>query len=858
MNNTELLSQLRKFVLMKSGLRTMDPAHCKTISEYVFKETKNYVSETTVKRFFGFAQTVHKFSLFTLNSLAQYVGYADWEGFCKDKEDESADVSNIWQDLKLKCQSISDVSLIAKKNNSGVPFEATANRSFLYADFEYFLKNNYQFTTISAHPGHGKSILLAHLIEHFFYRETAPYKKDIVLLINAASVGVIIQNGLSLKDWFQKEFKFGSVTELITYFKKNPNQREGRFILVIDGIDQYLDRVKYFNIFVDFLKSIQESGFIKIVLGLRTNSWVNLQPSISGSAFLTKAWYKGLFYEPETLTNVPALNQDEILQTLSKIEGITIHSHDLHQGLLKQFRTPFWLQVYYQIKKENNSLQLNSYLLCYELISYFLENKIFLSKKSTEKSFILKEISNEISEGGRGLRVAKENILNYINCYPEAYEELIYGGILIEEKRLSTSIPTEVIRFLSNDIYTYFLFVQLNEKFNYKASFEYFQGILNVFANQPMLREHMLNWSIRFCVNRNNIEPLKSIFRLPFSNVEKNYAFDFICNVATYELDKANSNFNSQTIDHHFTDVMVAGKIISKKYKETIKKIAENIFSEDIHIMLQVIDCTISITDSDKAGLIESMQLLKRNYKRLNDLFPINPYDLILFFYNILSNKPNESKTLNEKIIKLCRSLDHSKPMKNGDLTSQEMLVYRLILIILFAQKDYAECHRFAMAIVKKYPNIFYLRSSVFPSFLLLTLGQNYLKLRYYKKAQRIVQFLEKIIDGEFTYHTPYIKTSFFLLKANFYNFTGNHLAALKEAKEGIMIARSNQLRILEISLRLVYIEALRQSGMEENVAQAIKDLLNFLNNHKLTMPDFVNLNDDNFDHTFNILKSYK
>ena len=142
MNTNELLSQLRKFVLIKSGLRNIDPAHCKTISELIFKETKNYVSETTVKRFFGFAQTLHKFSLFTLNSLSQYIGFVDWESFCKDKENETTDVNDIWQDLKLKCQAITEVSLIAKKNSSGVPFDATANRSFLYADFNYFLKNN--------------------------------------------------------------------------------------------------------------------------------------------------------------------------------------------------------------------------------------------------------------------------------------------------------------------------------------------------------------------------------------------------------------------------------------------------------------------------------------------------------------------------------------------------------------------------------------------------------------------------------------------------------------------------------------------------------------------------------------------
>ncbi|RZK89244.1 MAG: hypothetical protein EOO98_10910, partial [Pedobacter sp.] len=125
MNTNELLSQLRKFVLIKSGLRNIDPAHCKTISELIFKETKNYVSETTVKRFFGFAQTLHKFSLFTLNSLSQYVGFSDWESFCKEKENETTDVDDVWQNLKIRTQAITETSLISKKNSSGIPFLAT-------------------------------------------------------------------------------------------------------------------------------------------------------------------------------------------------------------------------------------------------------------------------------------------------------------------------------------------------------------------------------------------------------------------------------------------------------------------------------------------------------------------------------------------------------------------------------------------------------------------------------------------------------------------------------------------------------------------------------------------------------------
>jgi len=858
MNTNELLSQLRKFVLIKSGLRNIDPAHCKTISEFIFKETKNYVSETTVKRFFGFAQTLHKFSLFTLNSLSQYIGYSDWEAFCKEKKGLIDEVDDVWSDLKLRCQAVTNVSLIAKKNNSGVPFDATANRHFLYSDFDYFLKNNYQFTTISAQPGQGKSILLAHLVEHFFYSENAVYKNDIVLLVNSGIISEILQNGLSLKDWFLKEFKFAGVSELIVYFKKNPNECKGRFVLIIDGIDQFLSNDKYFKVFTDFLFSVEESDFVKIVLGLRVNNWVNMQPSISGSAFLTNSWYKGLFFDNDNNTNVPLLNKEEIFYTLSRIEGKVIKDDDLHPGLIKQFRTPFWLQIYYKIKLENNKIRLNNYLLCLELINYFLENKIFLSKNSTEKIFILKEISNSISKGNVCHRVSKENILSYITNYPEAYQELIYAGILIEEKRLTTSMPTEIIRFLNDDIYTYFLFLQLTEKFKFKPNKAFFEEILNIYAEEPELRELMLNWSIRFCINRNEIAALKQIFQLPFSNDEKNKAFDFIRNVALFELDRPESNFNAQTIDMHFIDIMVMGKIMSKNYKETIKKISERVFNEDVQVMLNVIECSISVMDMDKVGLNETMNLLKRHNKKLHDLFPINPYDLILYLSNVLNNKANNSKTLNDKILQLCEQVYKSRPHKNEALTSAEIISYRLVLLTLFTNKNYDECHNFLVAIVKKYPKIFFLRSSIFSSFLLIMAAQTCIKLTQYKQAQRLIKYLDKLIGENNTYHTPYIYASYILAKSNFLNHTKNYFSAINEIDKGLAIARNNELHIVELAFKLIKIDALKHSNNTDSINQTIKELISFLHQNKLSMPDFANINSPEFDHTFDILKSYK
>jgi len=303
---------------------------------------------------------------------------------------------------------------------------------------------------------------------------------------------------------------------------------------------------------------------------------------------------------------------------------------------------------------------------------------------------------------------------------------------------------------------------------------------------------------------------------------------------------------------------MASGRTMSRLYKETIKNISDNVLNEDVQIMLHIIECNIALIDIDKVSLVNAMQLLKRNYKRLNELFPINPYDLILYFYNNLINKPNEGRSLEEKIIKLCHQIDRTPSLNNDALTTSEMLCFRLVLLTLFAQKNYAECHRFIMAILNKYPNIFYLRNSVFSPFLLIQLGHTYLKLNYFKKAQRIVDFLEKIIENDYTYYTKFISVSFFVFKASFHNCTHHYEQAVIESDLGLTIAEKDDFKMLEVALYLLKIDSLKHCDDSEEVSTVIKELLNFLSHHKISMPDYANLNGGEFEQTFNVLKSYR
>jgi hypothetical protein len=70
-----MYDDLKEKVLQKVGVAPILPRHCKLISRDIYEITHVHISETTLKRFFGFAEKNYKFSSSTLSVLNVYVNH---------------------------------------------------------------------------------------------------------------------------------------------------------------------------------------------------------------------------------------------------------------------------------------------------------------------------------------------------------------------------------------------------------------------------------------------------------------------------------------------------------------------------------------------------------------------------------------------------------------------------------------------------------------------------------------------------------------------------------------------------------------------------------------------------------------
>jgi hypothetical protein len=123
---------LRSEVIQVAGFEAVSPSDCKRISVLIQTKTGHLISETTLKRVFGFALGKFNSSRFTIDVMSQYCGYKGWEDF-RFQQDEGLkrittnDID--WYVLKSQASRITANTLQALKNRAGIPFNLTIERT---------------------------------------------------------------------------------------------------------------------------------------------------------------------------------------------------------------------------------------------------------------------------------------------------------------------------------------------------------------------------------------------------------------------------------------------------------------------------------------------------------------------------------------------------------------------------------------------------------------------------------------------------------------------------------------------------------------------------------------------------------
>lgn len=92
--NSSEVFELRKELEQTLGKKLKTPADFEFCVGAIWERLHQNISPTTLKRMWGYIEGADTTRLSTLNLLSHYLGYSDWDGFCRHLEEKNESQSN--------------------------------------------------------------------------------------------------------------------------------------------------------------------------------------------------------------------------------------------------------------------------------------------------------------------------------------------------------------------------------------------------------------------------------------------------------------------------------------------------------------------------------------------------------------------------------------------------------------------------------------------------------------------------------------------------------------------------------------------------------------------------------------------
>lgn len=789
MEYSHRLNELKSLILLKCGIRFITPADCKRISIEISKHLNKNVSETTIKRLFGFAVVKHKFSTFTLTTLAEYVDIAS-----VDIIDISQPVppTDEWKNLKDKADKITQFTLKTIRNRSGIPYDITISRKFAEYDFDEFYAGDYIFTSVISQPGYGKTILLSHLAEDLFYKQDAAYKDSTILFVQAYNFFSKDHGDLNMEDLLKLQLQLDPAENTLEYINNIQAAHGGKFIIMLDGFAELIlnkeDKNRLFDNIINLICSLEDYKNIKLMMSLRSTTWMRFYERIRHSSFLKSKWFPGNYFNLHELSNVPPLTEKEVDVIISKINYLD--NKEINPRLKAHLKFPLHIQLYYQLKEEDPDFNYYTNITFYELVSRFIQEKIYRSNYYTEKILFLKKIIQLTEYGKQTNAVEKDSLLSELSAFRNAYMELLADGILMEEKRTENAHPKEYVRFLHPHMFEYFLFVEILEKFHLQVNMEFFTYINTEYeANQ--VRFQLLQWTTRFLIKTGNFHELKSVFKLNLNSFETNYLILFMAEEIKYR-----SKFNPDIIrvldENQFHEIIISKLInfdfIDSCYKEAVTALIDIASNDDHLLVYNSILGVLEVIKLDK----EAIKARIKNISALNAAdWMVSPVEALQIIYaKINAEQPAERKLLGN--IERLRNGDNPFDIRpEHHIDPRQGISYLLILYVNLFTGDATSGHEVISNIVKLHPREFAKRTT-FTIYILAVYGMYSSRSAPGKKTDQIENIIVYLSNRNCTNFAKYQEVILLMFQAQQYYNRKEYEIAIHHTKECLLLFRRN------------------------------------------------------------------
>jgi hypothetical protein len=507
-----LMNYLKEEIQLKFGGEIAYAKDCQILSLQILETTKRQLSESTLKRFFGIIDSPFSPSKFTLDTLAVYLNFSNWQDFVNSFENEKHFYSNFdsWKQLKNRVNVITELSYKSMKGKEDGLFEGAPLREFADFHFQSFLDSPQIASAFVAPGGYGKSTLIAQLTEKYFTGEDAIYPDDIVCLIDGSILYNLITQNIKINRLYQL-LKFDPQDSFSNYFRENPEKVKGRFVMIIDGFNEMVFSPQELNHFIGNLIKIVASyenlDWFKLFISCRPDVWRAFSSSVKKNTFLQSKWYRINFDVPEpNEINVPKLTKREVRKSSHEfLDGLSLGKRQMLFENYDLFRFPLFVHLL-----QSGRINLNSSL--FELLKQYVCEVYLSGPYQIERTNLLNSIV-QLSEKGRlGTFVSKDKLFPS-GISSVAYNVMVSYGILKEfTKSLNFLDLTTYVEFSQDIIFSFLVANKWIEE--RELNRELIESIYNYYPKSSEFREQVLRFIIQYSFLVGKTDFLKELFML--------------------------------------------------------------------------------------------------------------------------------------------------------------------------------------------------------------------------------------------------------------------------------------------------------------------------------------------------------
>ncbi|MBR4267860.1 MAG: hypothetical protein IKQ46_17625 [Bacteroidales bacterium] len=494
------ITLLRESVENKFGRKILYAKDCMELSASVYDATECKISETTLKRLWNLVNSTFNPSKYTLNSLAKYLSYTDYDEFVFHKDNYKKSTENMlkWNQFQEEAAELSKSTLSSVKNNLGISYEKTIRRTEIINTIFDFIDSDKTAFALIAPSGYGKSTALAQAVDKMLNKDSN--YKNIIWYFNCNKNNPLNFLFNQLKDIFSKLLGVNGNQSYKDYFETHPATLNGKIILVLDDVcsNEMLDSIN------NIIATYKTEKYFKLIISTRTVIWNDITKIVKDINKVS--WYNTEWDCKSTVySNIPILDYKEQIQVLKNCDKFTIRNFEiLNKFCMKHsFQAPYFLENLISITKDN--------LTDIDIFTQYSNQKIYTTKDGFKNQKLIDFILFSTNYGLDTDSTEKKRLSRLIEEYSEQFYNLLNVGVLMEyivENKLGEK--EMMIKFFDYEYFQYQLANYWLKEFGLNENL--FIEVASYYSENEKMFYKLFEIFIKYAFHQGNIKLLKSAF----------------------------------------------------------------------------------------------------------------------------------------------------------------------------------------------------------------------------------------------------------------------------------------------------------------------------------------------------------